>query len=219
VSHADTQEIRQSLVDLKDRIDSLESALEEEKNKNQQQYQRVQELENQLNKFSVEKIAEEEKALLANFCEVRNLPADTLIDPIATTLNLSQQIRFPLLIEDFTCSTSNGVLSIEFKSIFQKRGFVSAGKLFNRLKQKFNHRHKIFVNDKLTSTEKKLLYESKVYGNSAGYKFIWHVNGTTHIKKDENATPILIKSSFDLLNLKEADRNLLSEHERTEDEN
>jgi hypothetical protein len=111
------------------------------------------------------------------------------------------------------------VLLIEFKSLTQKRGFVTAGKLFNRLNQKFNATHKVFVNDRLTTAEKTLLYETKVYGNSAGYKFIWFVNGYIHIKRNESTSPIVIKCPNDLANLKESDTIVLSERSRAENEN
>lgn len=212
------QETQQSLAELKGRIESLESALREVEIINQHQAQLIRELSGKITKFAEEEILREEKSHVENFCEVRNLPESVLVDPIASTIELSRQIRFPLNVEDFTSSSTHGVLTIEFRSLFQKRGFVAAGKLFNRLHKKFNGQQKIFVNDKLTSAEKKILYETKVYGRSAGYKFIWHVNGSTHIKRNETTTPIVIKCTLDLDNLKEADRNLLSERQRVEDQ-
>lgn len=56
----------------------------------------------------------------------------------------------------------------------------------------------IFVNENLTKSRKRLLWEAKQKAKNAGFKFIWTVNGNIFVRKAEECNSIAIKTNADL---------------------
>lgn len=62
--------------------------------------------------------------------------------------------------------------------------------------------YKIYINHSLTQERRKLLAVAKNFKRENSYAFVWVRNGRIFIKKDEQSSAILIRSSRDLKNLK-----------------
>lgn len=215
----DFSQLKSQLAEFKSRLEALEKDLREEIAKSSQQTHVIRSLRNSLRDLTEQKSDSEEKEKFENHLEIRGLPYDILKDPILALTQVSVQFEHSLTPDSFLCYILKGILIVEFKERAHKLNFLAAGKNFNREGKKFNHRQRIFVNQRLTSCERKLLYEAKIYGKSAGFKFAWHVNGRVHIKRDESSRPIVINSFEDLNQIKEGIIPLLPEREGIENEN
>lgn len=64
-----------------------------------------------------------------------------------------------------------------------------------------NEEIRIFVNESLTSSRKRLLYKTKLFGKENGHKYIWTKNGQILLKKDNNSKVIFINSATDFATL------------------
>ena len=74
--------------------------------------------------------------------------------------------------------------------------FLAAGKKFNREKKRFDYfgvDHKLFVNEKLPVTTRRLLYDTKRFAQENGFKFCWVCNGLVNIKKSETSYPLVVR--------------------------
>ena len=57
---------------------------------------------------------------------------------------------------------------------------------------------KIFINENLTQTRKKLFWQTKQKAKKEEWKYYWTVNGNIFVKKHNNANAVLIKNVQDL---------------------
>ena len=57
---------------------------------------------------------------------------------------------------------------------------------------------KIFINENLTPTRKKLFWKAKQLAKTNNYKFFWTVNGNVFVRKAEETEAVLIKNEHDL---------------------
>lgn len=90
---------------------------------------------------------------------------------------------------------------VKLNSRARRAEFYRAGKKFNRDRKLLAHgttRHKIFINEKLTSDQKQLLYNTKSFARNRDYAFAWFFNGLIHLKKRSNSRLIYIRSQDDL---------------------
>jgi hypothetical protein len=98
-------------------------------------------------------------------------------------------------------SESDYKLIAEFRSDVIKESFIKAGKKFNREGGLFSFESlasKIFINQKLTSCQKTLLYNTKEFAKQYNFKFTWIHRSQILLKKDETSKPIYIRSVEDL---------------------
>lgn len=160
----------------------------------------------------------------SNSLEVQGVPDEELSSPTESVLQIASEIGCALIAQDFDCSTlrsgSKPVIAIKFNSSEIRRNFLHAGKQFNRDKKRVkfaNEEIKIFVNEQLTSAQKKLLYNTKSFAREQKYNFAWFCNGVVHLKKQDNSELIIIRSQIDLDILSENEAQIiLSERERPE---
>lgn len=167
------------------------------------------------------KARELEQFSVESFLEIQGLPENDLLDPDTLAQTVAQEIDCPIDNREISCAVSRSgtkpVLVIKFSSATTRLAFLKAGKRFNREKRKLelnNQKHKIFVNEQLTSDQKKLLYNSKRFARENNYKFAWFCNGQTHLKKTDDAQPIIVRTQTQLENLAQNEViNLLPERE------
>lgn len=84
------------------------------------------------------------------------------------------------------------------------------GDLFNRVEElqtnkddvntqnQNNNNNTIFVNDQLTAHNRRLLWQAKIKAKESCWKYVWTRDGIVFAKKDENSSPMLIKSASDI---------------------
>lgn len=220
-SSSDIENLQKQLIEFKEtitaQIEKLESQIAEERERHEQQKIINEQLKNKLESLTVTANVNKKKSL-EKVLEIRGLPRGALSNPANTVILVSQEINCETHISQFDCKSDTTTITIEFKSSSHRQNFLEAGKTFNRHQRKFNGQYKIFVNEVLTSEEKKLLYETKSFARHNGYKFAWHTRGNVHLKQNENTTPIIIKTQQQLECLKNGNEMLLSEHERVANE-
>jgi hypothetical protein len=153
--------------------------------------------------------------------EVQGIPELGSTDPTEAALAVAADIGCPLHIDDIECQVSKSstpALSISFKSKSTRRAFLIAGKKFNRDRKRITRgsiQHKIFVNEKPTNEQRRLLYSTKRFAIDNGYSFAWFCNGLIHLKKTDKSKLIIVRSQAQLEDLPRHEPELLlSEHPR-----
>lgn len=179
---------------------------------------------------SIEKVETKAEELAhqsaTDFLDIQGIPEDVLSAPDTGVLSLATEIGCDLSSSDFDCSVdyknSKPTIEVKFKSREKRRNFLLAGKRFNREKKRAvfgSTSCKIFVNEHLTSDQKKLLYNTKLFARENNYNFAWFCNGVVHLKKHSKSRLIIIESQTVLDNLPHDDSEiLLPERQRTENE-
>lgn len=180
-----------------DRILLLESLSEEKSQKVESIAASIEKVETSTETLS-RLIAE--KAL-----EIQGVPEGELNNPLKAVQDVGADIGCVISSEDVECevsrTTTTPVLVVNFVSKSVRRSFLHAGKKFNREKKRIvrlNESHKIYVNEKLTANQKKLLYNTKNFARDFGYQFAWFCNGDVHLKKENLAKLIIVKSQLHL---------------------
>lgn len=149
-----------------------------------------------------------EKLSLEKSVEVQGIPEEILEQPIEAAKLIGREINCEINLQEIDCKvTRTGEkqnLLINFNSISVRDRFLELGKRFNREKKKITHnnrQHKIFVNEKLTSDQKRLLYNTKLFARQKGYQFAWICHGKVHLKLSIDSQPIIILSEQQLTSL------------------
>lgn len=179
------------------RLERLEKLLEEERVKFSALNDKFEELKRQL-ESSQTVTPHSDINSVENCLEIRNIPLNSLVDPLATAIEVGTAIGCQITEEDIECTVtrdSKPVLSIKFASKDVRANFLSEGKKFNREGKKFYinaQSLKIFINEKLTIQQKQLHYKASSISKANGYKFCWWSNGKLLIKQSENHIPIAI---------------------------
>lgn len=177
---------------LDQRIERLETALIAKDNQIAELKEKVTEVNAQtlhLKQHSIE-----------NNLEVQGLPESELENPIKAVENIGAAINCCLDPASFDCSVtksgSTQTLVIKFSSKTTRKNFLTAGKDFNRSQKKFSSQsssHKIFVNEQLTSNQKRLLYDCKQFSLANNFRFAWFSNGQILLKRNNHSKPIVIR--------------------------
>lgn len=114
---------------------------------------------------------------------------------------------------------------VKFRNKSTKERFVRAGKKFSRANKTIDIKgasRRVFINDQLSASRKRLYYDSKQFAQKYSFKFCWIHNANILLKQHESSSPITIDSHKDLLalesKLNDAD-DLLSECSRSSIEN
>ena len=81
------------------------------------------------------------------------------------------------------------------KQVYRNRKLLRNADLKNFLVEGTS---KIFINENLTSTRKKLFWKTKQQAKTNNYKFFWTVNGNVFVRKGEETEAVLIKNEHDL---------------------
>jgi hypothetical protein len=174
-----------------------------------------------------DKAVELEKVSVDSDLEIQGIPETLLSDPNTAVKIVAEQINCKVLAEEVHCSVvkrtgTKQVLRVNFTSKSKRESFLIAGKRFNREKRLLinkQQRHKIFVNERLTPEQKKLLYNTKVFAKLNNYFCAWICNSLVHLKLSHDSSPIVIRSQAQLDSLVEnGSQRLLPEHERSENE-
>lgn len=89
------------------------------------------------------------------------------------------------------------VVIVRFASLAIKEKWMSCRKLTRALAEQ-KVIPLIFLNDNLTSRNKRLFWEARQRGKEKNYKYVWVRHGKIFAKKSETASPLHIYSSSDL---------------------
>jgi regulator of replication initiation timing len=219
-------QISDKLTKLKDEFSSYRATTDGTLQQLEQQLAAVFE-ENNVLKAKINQLEEKlEQQHTENNLEIQGLPACALSQPSETVLRVASAIGCPLTNSEIDCEvieyTGGDRVVVKFNSTQTKSKFLANGKKFNREKKKFNFNNSnyiIHVNEQLTSSIKKLLYDTKTLGRINNFKFAWINNGRVLLKKTENSTPIHITSHTSLLKLLEQNAIVLPECSRPANEN
>ena len=175
------------------RIELVEKQLKKQEEENSSLRDLIERLQQSISDLSIPSHSSEK------ILEIRNLPPSALENPTEIALLIGENIGCEINAIDVTCEASldsKSVLSVAFESTNKRSEFLIAGKRFNREGGRFlynGQRIKIFVNEKLTSQQKRLHYKASIISKSRGFKFCWWCNGELLVKKSENHLPIAIK--------------------------
>lgn len=202
------------------RIENLEKSLKEEQEKVSNLELQIEELRQKLSEAPV--LAQDISPDVENSLEIRNLPQQSLENPLEVAISIGNTIGCELTEEEVDCFAESSVLSLKFSSIATRWNFLKAGKKFNREGKKIeidSRQVKIFVNEKLTPVQKSLHYKASKISKSHGFKFCWWCNGSLLIKREENHSPILIRDERHLNDMFSIPQPVLSECPRAVHEN
>jgi hypothetical protein len=187
------------------RLDAIEQSLSEEREKVVTLNQRIEELENLIKNNPVTlRENPQNHHTEENFLEIRNLPLHSLVNPTATAIDIGSALGCVISETDVVCKALNeskGVLELKFHSLEKRANFLEAGKKFNREGQRFvinDQNIKIFVNEKLSSAQKRLHHRALTVSKANGFKFCWWCKGQLYVKRSEFHPPTLIKDERSL---------------------
>ena len=151
-----------------------------------------------------------ERKLNSNLVEIQGLQRISTRNIKSTIESISAQIKASISLADIKhCydklappnSKISDKLVIEFHSSEVKQSFIAKGKAFTRSGQQFeeqNKLHTIYINDKLTGYQKKLLFEAKQLAKLNKFEFVWVYNSQVLIKENQQSLPVIIKTFDDL---------------------
>ncbi|KAF6213562.1 hypothetical protein GE061_011282 [Apolygus lucorum] len=103
-----------------------------------------------------------------------------------------------------SASVNGGSIFLSFLRKIEKDCFMQASRQKRNLTSRDlgiieGDASKIYINHSLTFAKRKLLNSVKTFKRENNFKFVWISNGNIFLKKDENAQPLLIKTTQDLL--------------------
>lgn len=152
-----------------------------------------------------QKADDSSKAIFEDSLEILGIPNTLQEDPATAVLRVSQEIECELEADEIECSLTQTVskptVIIKFKSKARRAEFYKAGKKFNRDRKLLTHgttKHKIFINERLTTDQKRLLHNTKSFARNCDFDFAWFCNGLIHLKKRSNSRVIYIRTQDDL---------------------
>jgi hypothetical protein len=209
--------------DIIDKIDQIEKKSEEI----QQLKAHLDEIRTRLNQVEFINSSLEEK-LFDKTVEITGISIEPNSDPISLLKEISGNIGYPLnssaiancFIVKRETKKGTDKLVAEFFNKDTLRNLIAAGKSARRFDSS-----SIYINQKLTSYKKKLLYNCKQFAAINKFRFAWSCYNSIFLKKDEASAPIKINSEKDLLELEEKlshqiqHEDLLSERSRNSLEN
>lgn len=149
-----------------------------------------------------------EQVSIEDCLTIQGIPDTSLENPFEAAIEVGVQIGCELNPLEIDCKISRSgakqVLDITFVSKAARTAFLHAGKRFNRNKKQLcvnGELLKIFVNEKLTAEQKRLLYDTKCFARENNFQHVWFCNSVVHLKKTDNSTLLLIRSREQLENL------------------
>lgn len=160
-----------------------------------------------------------ERKYLSNYVELSNIP-ETKNENILDIINkVHQHLEVPLsnndIINAYRHKRKNNnrpsTIVIKYSSEILRNKLLIANKLKKSLNLTilgFNQNTKIYVNELMTSLNKRLLYHVKVANKKLKYKFVWCKNNSIFMRKS-NTSEIIKVSSMDSLN------SIISMHNHT----
>ena len=152
-------------------------------------------MENKINKI--------EQQLLVNHIEINNvnieMSASEIIQKIAKKANV--QLNEHDILDAF--KNKKNKVFVEFNSLRKKKEIMSKIKHkinVNELNNDNNNNNNsfIYLNDRLTSSNRKLLWLAKNKAKQNNWKFVWVRNGEILARKAENEMVIRIESESDI---------------------
>lgn len=164
-----------------------------------------------------------EQSTLKNQLEIRGVPDNVDMSPIDIVKCIAAKINFTLNVNDvnfckrtvWAAKDKPKDIVVCFNSIEKKDAFISQKKktvvtteIFVSINSSGSSSTStstpIYINESLCSSNKKLLYNVKLFAKNNNYKFVWVRDGNIQIRKNERSRFIIIK---DLDTLNELDQN------------
>lgn len=137
-----------------------------------------------------------EQKMLVNNVEIVNAPIDK--SPLQTVVDIGKALDININENDIddVFRTKSNKLIVKFASTQKKSIFKKKAKELRNIN--IDRRKRLFVNDELTATNKHLLWSAKNRAKECSWKYIWIKDGKILAKKDEQSTPIIIRSISDI---------------------
>lgn len=108
---------------------------------------------------------------------------------------------------------------VEFNTQKVKQEFMDIQKSFGPLtttqlnfKPKNTAPNRIYFNDLLSATNRKILYETQKIKRTCNIKFVWARNGNIYLRKNEGSQPIRIRDLEHLINIEQQFKNSNNEN-------
>ena len=135
--------------------------------------------------------------------------ASTAKDPIETILEISQAVNASMEREDIKSAfrtKGKKKLVVKFKSREKKLILLKKSKENNSSLQNMKESHstnnrqgnKVYVNDELTASNRKLLFLTKSKARERNWRYVWVKDGRILVKKEESSRPIYIGKTSDI---------------------
>ncbi|CAG9137700.1 unnamed protein product [Plutella xylostella] len=101
-----------------------------------------------------------------------------------------------------TFNSNEKSILVSFVNRYAKEDFVAAARSVKTIQARdigfADSNNRIYVNDHLSSTQKKLLNDSKNIAKNKGYQFVWVKFAKIHVRKNDTSPVYVINSASDL---------------------
>ncbi|CAG9134856.1 unnamed protein product [Plutella xylostella] len=101
-----------------------------------------------------------------------------------------------------TFNSNEKSILVSFVNRYAKEDFVAAARSVKTIQARdigfADSNNRIYVNDHLSSTQKKLLNDSKNIAKNKGYQFVWVKFAKIHVRKNDTSPVYVINSAGDL---------------------
>ncbi|CAG9118476.1 unnamed protein product [Plutella xylostella] len=208
------RDIEKAMSHLSDDIKAIEKKIDYLDQERKNIHIEILSLEEKLDTFEMNSIV--------TSAEIRNVPKSskeskddlwTYVIKLSKVLNINLQShdlrnvsRLPSKKEKLSSS-----ISIDFNNTLIKTAFLDGVKNYNKNNsEKLNASHlgmlstkqPIYISEQLTPKMKRLLFLTRDFSKSSGFKFVWTSNGRIYLRKEEGKPHILVKNESHLNDLK-----------------
>lgn len=141
------------------------------------------------NNLEVHGLAE---TLNENLLEKLNEIADQIQVPRLTTDNVEAVHRIP------TKATKTPMVIVRFINRNDRNAWIQNKQKLRRGTDADN----VYLQENLTATNRKLFFDARTKAKHLGYKFVWHKEGCSYVRKQEGEPTIRIEDESDLVKIK-----------------
>lgn len=208
--------LKMEVIQLNSKIKTLEDEKVEKEKKIITLEERVNKLEQQNSKKWVEdRLNTIDQKNLRNWVEIVNLPENLVVNPKEAALAVARESNIIIndsdIIDSYCVKKKNKVL-VHFSSYNIKQNYIDkvrekklsvadlAKKRERNSAEQSSSKNckKVYVNEQLTATNKRILWEAKDIARSKKWKYVWVKNGRIFVKKADDSAALQIRNTSDL---------------------
>ena len=195
-----------------ERFSSLEAQISLLLNKQAQQDEKIQELNERIkelekgsgNKLLEKRINDLEQEKLRKNVEIINIDNNT--DPLEAVIKLGQELDISIEKNDIKKAyrtKNNRKIIVKFKEMSKKIEYIVKNKKKKNMPSTSSRgRSKVYINDELTPTNRKILWCAKQKAKECSWRYVWVKEGKIFMRKDEKNRPTLIQFEEELNQIK-----------------
>lgn len=101
------------------------------------------------------------------------------------------------------------IICITFRSISKRNEVIRSYRKIKNLYLYNNNQCKIFINESLSPSRRRLFLKTKLFSKEMKYKYVWIRNGEIYMRKDDGSNRIVINQFTDFadfVDAKDSDR-------------